>query len=105
MDCLLYIDSDLKLDKEQTSIVIDRDKASQLGLTMQDIGNVLSANLSENYVNYFTLSGRSYKVIPQVMRNERLDAEQLRNYYINAADGTPIPLSTVVHLKSMWCLK
>ncbi|HVV68818.1 MAG TPA: efflux RND transporter permease subunit [Gammaproteobacteria bacterium] len=96
----LYVDSDLKIDKSQPTIVIDRDKASELGLTMQDIGNVLSSNLSENYVNYFTLQGRSYRVIPQVRRAERINYDQLRNYYITAQDGTAVPLSTVVSLKN-----
>ncbi len=95
----LYLDSDLKLDKAQAVIDLDRDKASQLGLTMQDVGQVLSANLSEGYVNYFTLQGRSYKVIPQVMRVDRLNPDQLKNYYIKAAtDGTVVPLSTIINL-------
>lgn len=96
----LYVDSDLKYDKQQVSIDIDRDKASQLGLTMQDVGNVLSANLSENYVNYFNLDGRSYKVIPQVMRAQRLNFSQLNNYYITADNGASIPLSTIVKFKT-----
>ncbi len=67
----LYLDSDLKIDKRQTAIELDRDKASLLGLNMADLSNILSANLSENYVNYFSMSGRSYKVIPQVVRDFR----------------------------------
>lgn len=96
----MYIDSDLKLDKAQTSIVLDRDKSSELGLTMQDIGNVLAASLSQNYVNYFSMSGRSYQVIPQMARVDRLNADQVLNYYITASNGTAVPLSTVASLKS-----
>jgi multidrug efflux pump len=93
-----YADSDLKIDKPQKVIDIDRNKAALLGLTMRDVGGSLGSMLGGGYVNYFNLSGRSYKVIPQVRRSDRLIAEQLQNYYINTSQGTPIPLSTIVTL-------
>lgn len=97
----LYLDSDLKLDKQQTNVEIDRDKASELGLTMQDIGNVLAANLSEGYINYFELDGRSYQVIPQVERRYRLNPAQLENYYITAKTGESVQLSTIAKVKTV----
>ncbi len=96
----LYLDSDLKIDKAQTEIVLDRDKASELGLTMQDIGNALGSALSEGYVNYFDFAGRSYQVIPQVAQIDRLTDNQLLNYYITAANGASVPLSTIAKLRS-----
>ncbi len=96
----LFIDTDLKIDKPQTSIVLDRDKASELGLTMRDIGNSLTSNLSQNYVNYFSMAGRSYQVIPQVMRTERLNSDQILDYYITTPAGTSVPLSTVASIKT-----
>jgi multidrug efflux pump len=95
-----YLDSDLKIDKPQINVEIDRDKAAQLGLTMRDVGNALGSMLGGGYVNYFDLAGRSYKVIPQVMQRERLNAGQLQDYYITAADGTPVPLATITRLRS-----
>ncbi|MGB6976634.1 MAG: efflux RND transporter permease subunit [Gammaproteobacteria bacterium] len=97
----LYIDTDLKIDKAQTSVQLNRDKASELGLTMQDIGNALGAALSNNYVNYFDFAGRSYQVIPQVMRAQRINEDQLLNYYITTANGTSVPLSTIAYLKTL----
>ncbi|HUJ79248.1 MAG TPA: efflux RND transporter permease subunit [Nitrospiria bacterium] len=97
----MFVDTDLKFDKPQTTVVLDRDKAAQLGLTMADIGGALGSMLGGNYVNYFSLAGRSYKVIPQVMRGERLNAAQLKNYYITTADGAAIPVSTVASLKTV----
>lgn len=94
-----YLDADLKIDQIQTRIKLNRDKISQFGLTMQDIGNALSAALSEGYINYFNYSGRSYQVIPQVMRENRLNAEQILNYYIRTSSGASIPLSTVASLE------
>lgn len=97
----LYVDSDLKIDKVQTNVEINRDKAAELGLTMQDIGNVLAANLSEGYVNYFDLYNRSYQVIPQVIRSQRLNADQLKNYYIKTQTDNVVPLSTLVKLHNV----
>lgn len=96
----IYIDQDLKIDQAQTTIVLDRDKASDLGLTMRDIGNILGASLSEGYINFFDYAGRSYQVIPQTMRESRLNAQQLLNYYIPAKNGITVPLSTIAYLKN-----
>lgn len=95
-----YIDPDLKLDQQQTTIVLDRDKASVLGLNMQTLGGILTAALSENYINYFYYNGRSYQVIPQVNRNQRQNTADILNYYMTTASGTSIPLSTVATLKN-----
>ncbi|MBV9576768.1 MAG: efflux RND transporter permease subunit, partial [Gammaproteobacteria bacterium] len=96
----MYIDPDLKIDKAQTSIVIDRDKAAELGINMQDIGNLLGSALSEGYINYFNYAGRSYQVIPQMMRAQRINAQQLTNYYIKTVNGTTVPLSTIATIKT-----
>ncbi|MGH8737311.1 MAG: efflux RND transporter permease subunit, partial [Burkholderiales bacterium] len=96
----IFIDSDLKFDEPQTNVVIDRDLAAQLGLSMTQVGGALSAMIGGGYVNYFSLADRSYKVIPQVRQVDRLNAEQLRGYYIRTASGAMVPLSTIVHLKT-----
>jgi multidrug efflux pump len=95
-----YIDSDLKYDNPQTEVVIDRDKVAGMGLTMSDVGNGLTAMLGGGYVNYFDLSGRAYQVIPQVQQADRLNAEQLRSYYIRTGSGASVPLSTIATLKN-----
>lgn len=96
-----YLDPDLKIDQLQTNILLDRDKASDLGLNMQDLGNILGAALSEGYINYFDYFGRSYQVIPQVNRMQRENPEQVLNYYIKTANGSSVPISTVAKLKRM----
>ncbi len=90
-----YVVSDLKIDQPQTTVVIDRDRIALLGLTMSEVGTSLSWMLSGAYVNYFSLDGRSYKVMQQVDQKYRLTPDALLDYYIRAADGTSIPLSTV----------
>ena len=94
----VYMDSDLKIDKVQSKILLDRDKASLMGLTMANIGSVLSWNLSSNYVNFFEIDGRSYKVIPQVGRVDRLNPDQLLNYYLTTQQGMTVPVSTVANV-------
>lgn len=94
-----YIDPDLKIDQIQTKIKLDRDKISQFGLTMQDLGNLFGSALSEGYINYFNYQGRSYQVIPQVKRNTRLNTDQVLNYYIKTASGDSVPLATVASLE------
>jgi multidrug efflux pump len=95
-----YMDTDLKIDKPQTTVEINRDMTAQLGLTMQDVGGSLGSMLGGDYVNYFSIAGRSYKVIPQVMQRDRLNSDQLRDYYINTSTGSAIPVSTITSLKT-----
>jgi multidrug efflux pump len=96
----IFLQSDLRLDLPQTRIEIDRNMAAQLGLTMQEIGSALSAMLGGGYVNFFELGGRSYKVIPQVDQQFRLNPDQLMHYYLRTASGSMVPLSTVVHFRT-----
>ncbi|MGB9429732.1 MAG: efflux RND transporter permease subunit [Gammaproteobacteria bacterium] len=95
-----YIDSDLKYDNPQLSIDIDRNKAQQLGISMQDLGSSLSTFLGGGYLNFFNMQGYSYQVIPQVADEFRRDGSQLMNYHIRTGNGSMIPLSTVARLTS-----
>ncbi len=96
----IFLDTDLKLDKPQTVVQIDRSKAALLGLKMSDVGGALTAMLGGGYVNYFGLDERSYKVIPQVQQRDRLNPSQLMNYYIRTASGASVPLSTIATLST-----
>ena len=96
----IFLDCDLKIDNPQSDIVIDRDKTAQLGLKMSDVGGVMASMLGGGYVNYFSISGRSYKVIPQVQQRFRLNSQQLLDYYIRTADGALVPLSTIATIKT-----
>ncbi len=95
-----YVDTDLKLDKPQTTVEVDRNLVATLGMTQQDVGAALGAALGGGYVNYFSIAGRSYKVIPQVLQTDRQNADQILDYHIRTADGTLIPASTVAHQRT-----
>jgi multidrug efflux pump len=90
---------DVKLDQLQTEVVIDRDKVAALGLNLQQVGADLAAALGGNFVNRFNIAGRSYKVIPQVARSDRLNPEQLENLYVTGPNGQLVPLSAVATLR------
>ena len=94
----IFLNTDLKIDQPQSTVDIDRDKAAQLGLRMSDIGGAMASMLGGGYVNYFSLDGRSYKVIPQVEQQSRQTTQQLLDYYIKNGAGTAIPLSTVAKI-------
>ena len=93
-------DSDLDFNQPVVRIKIDRTKASDLGITMQSIGNTLATLLGGNYVNRFNLEGRSYQVIPQVPRDKRLSPKSLGEYYVATATGQQVPLSTLVSIET-----
>jgi multidrug efflux pump len=90
---------DTKVDQPEVELVIDRDKVAALGLDMQTVGSDLGALVGGNYVNRFDLAGRSYKVIPQIERGSRLDAQQLENTYVRGPRSQLIPVSTFAHLE------
>lgn len=96
----IFLDNDLKYDQPESRIVFDREKAAQMGLSMSDVGGALATMLGGGYTGYFSLDGRSYKVIPQVQQASRLNAADVLNYYIKTSDGTSIPLSTIAHIET-----
>ena len=91
---------DVKIDQPQSEIVINRDKVADLGLNLQQVGADLSSMLSGNYVNRFNIAGRSYKVIPQIKRVDRLNPDQLQHIYITGRGGQVVPLSTVAEMRN-----
>src|SRR6202047_3598184 len=94
----MVTDSDLDFNQPTIQVKIDRSKVNELGLTMQSIGDTLALLVGENYVNRFNLRGRSYEVIPQVPRADRLTPDTLTHYYVSAPSGQPVPLSNLVSL-------
>ena len=96
----MFADSDLKFDQPQTEVVFDRDKLRAQGVDLSQVGKDLSTMLGGNYVNRFSVQGRSYKVIPQIKRAERLTADQLSQIYVTGANNKLVPLSTFATLRT-----
>jgi hydrophobe/amphiphile efflux-1 (HAE1) family protein len=95
----IVVDHDLKFNKAEVTVNIDRSKAGALGISMRDIGLSLAGLLGGDYTNRFDIEGRSYKVIPQVARGYRLDPGSIDRIYVKTAQGGMVPLSSVVTLE------
>ena len=91
---------DVKIDQPEAEIVIDRDKVADLGLNLEQVGSDLASMVGGNFVNRFSISGRSYKVIPQIQRVDRLSAEQLSDIYVTGPDDSLVPLSTFARVEN-----
>jgi multidrug efflux pump len=91
---------DVKIDQPEAKIIIDRDKVADLGLNLQQVGSDLGSLVGGNYVNRFNITGRSYKVIPQIQRLDRLTAAQLQNVYVTGPAGDLVPLSTIATIEN-----
>ncbi len=92
----MFLKKSVEFDRPTTTVEVDRDRAADLGISMESLGRALSGMLGGGYVNRFNLDGRSYKVIPQVDRPFRLDARMLEDYTIETASGESVLLSSIV---------
>jgi multidrug efflux pump len=93
----IFADADLKFDQPQAEVVLRSRQAAIAGVDLSEAGRDLSTLLGANYVNRFSIQGRSYKVIPQVMRAERLTPDQLEQIYVTGSrpNGPAAPRSAV----------
>jgi multidrug efflux pump len=96
----MFADADIKFDQPQAEVVFDRDKVRAQGIDLSQAGLDLSTLLGGNYVNRFSIQGRSYKVIPQVVRADRLTPDQLTGIHVTGAGDQLVPLSTFATLKT-----
>jgi multidrug efflux pump len=96
----IFADTDLKFDQPQAEVVFDRDKLRSQGVDLTQAGQDLSTLLGGDYVNRFSIQGRSYKVIPQIKRAERLTPEQLSQIYVTGSQNKLVPLSTFASLRT-----
>jgi multidrug efflux pump len=95
----VYVDSDLAFDSPEAHMVIDRAKAGEMGVSMQSIAETLAILVGENYINRFNWHNRAYDVITQVPQARRLTPDNLGRFYVKAASGALVPLSTVVKVE------
>ena len=93
-----FLNVDLAFDKPEIVVDIDRQKAAQMGVSMQDLGSTLATLLGEGEINRFTIDGRSYKVIAQVERAYRDNPGWLNSYYVKSSSGEMVPLGTLISL-------
>ena len=93
---LMQPDVDLKFNKPELRVIIDRLKASTLGISVQDISESLQLALSNRRLGFFTRDGKQYQVMGQVARNDRDDPSDLKSIYVRNAAGNQISLDNLV---------
>jgi multidrug efflux pump len=96
----IFADADLKFDQPQAEVQFDRDKLRSQGVDLSQAGRDLSVLLGGDYVNRFSIQGRSYKVIPQIQRADRLTPDQLSGIYLTGSNDKLVPLSTFAALRT-----
>jgi multidrug efflux pump subunit AcrB len=95
-----YVDIDLKFENPTVVVRVNRDKAGTYGITMSAIGTTLATMMGGGRINRTSIEGRSYEVIPQVPRIDRLTPDDIRRFYVKAGDGSAVPLSDLITLET-----
>jgi HAE1 family hydrophobic/amphiphilic exporter-1/multidrug efflux pump len=93
------VDVNLKFNKPEIRLTIDRMKVKDLGLSTQDVVAAIQAAFSGGRLAYFIMNGFQYQVVAQVERDMRNNPNDIRNLYVRSSKGENIPLDAVVHLE------
>lgn len=93
---LMFVDADLKMNKPELKINIDRSKAALIGVSIQEVARALQLSFSGQRYGYFLRNDRQYEVIGQVERTNRNDISDLRSVYVRSANGAMISLDNLV---------
>ena len=93
---LMFIDADLKINKPEVKINIDRQKAAMMGVSMEEVAHTLQLSFSGQRYGYFLREDRQYEVIGQLDREHRNDKSDLSAIYVRSASGNMIPLSNLI---------
>jgi multidrug efflux pump len=96
---LSNVDSDLKLNKPQLAVELDRDKVSTVGAEVDAIGRTLETLLGGRQVTRFKREGKQYDVIVRLEDKDRVQPTDLTSIYVRARDGALVQLSNLVQLK------
>ncbi len=94
-------DTDLKFNKPELEVTINRDKASELGVSVSDIAQTLQMAYSGKRFDYFTMEGKQYQVIGQMDWDYRYNMEDLLSLQVRNANGTPIALGNVLQVETV----
>lgn len=95
---LANINVNLKIDKPQIDVTVNRNLAGDLGVSVSDIANALNIALGEPEFNQFEMNGRAYYVIPKLKYAYRNTPQAMDNLYVRSTRGNLIPLSTFINI-------
>ncbi|HEX4954865.1 MAG TPA: efflux RND transporter permease subunit [Thermoanaerobaculia bacterium] len=94
-----FVDVDLKFNKPELTLSIDRDRARDLGVSALAIGQVLQLAFSEQRLGYFIFDGKQYEILSEVAADRRDETVDVKNLYVRAGDGRPIQLDRLITVK------
>ncbi|MFT4844020.1 MAG: multidrug efflux pump [Planctomycetota bacterium] len=97
----LYVDTDLKIDRPEARVKIDRERVADLGMDLAGVGRELGALLGGGYANRFNYFDRSYKVIPQIGREDRSSVGPLLDLKIKTPAGDLVPVSAFTTIEAI----
>lgn len=92
-------DVNLKFTKPELSIHIDREKASMLGVSIQNIAQTLQLTMSEQRVGYFVRNGKQYQILSQLTEGQRNRPVDLANIYVRNDRGELIQLDNLIQME------
>jgi multidrug efflux pump len=90
------VDTDLKLNKPELSVIVNRDKSSDTGVQIETVGRTLETMLGGRQVTRFKREGEQYDVIVQVANADRATPSDIRDIFVRARDGSMIPLANLL---------
>ena len=96
----IVVQDSLSFDKPQVEVLIDRQRAASLGVSVSDIANTLTLLVGGNSISKFSRDARAYDIIPQVPQSYRYNPEDLAKYFVRNQAGEMVPLSSVVTIKT-----
>ncbi|EIM27134.1 efflux RND transporter permease subunit [Microvirga lotononidis] len=96
----IVVQNSISYETPRARITVDRDRAAALGVPVSEIGNTLGALVGGAPISKFDRDSRSYDVVSQVRQQDRLNPERLAEYYVRASDGSMVPLSALVSIKT-----
>jgi len=94
---LRFVDANLKINKPEIRLTIDRERAAQLGVSVADIARTLQLALSGQRFDYFYMNGKQYQIIGQVMRENRDSPEDLKALYVRNSAGDLISIENIIN--------
>jgi multidrug efflux pump len=96
---LQFVDADFKINKPEIRVNVNRDKASQLNVSTEEIARTLQLSLSGQRYEYFIMEGKQYEVIGQLMAQFRNDPDALKSLYVRNSRGELIPLENLISIE------
>ncbi|MEN9579163.1 MAG: multidrug transporter AcrB [Pseudomonadota bacterium] len=93
---LRFVDADLKVNRDEAQVVVNRDKAAELGVSVLDVARALQLTFGEQRLGYFVMNGKQYQVLAQLERQFRNEPQDLARLQVRAAGGQMVSLDNLI---------